>query len=390
MMIQDKEMLRNGVRDAMRKSGALDVWTNLSASFELDEAARGVEALIADQAELHDLARAAGVPLPEERDVRCDVLFQALFVEQMPLSDAAQRTLLTLERLGMPLGMRDLDTLREQLREISSEERIARVLDLAKLRGIACTLDPFAPNAAEELERIQASPHADRFLPTLTVMTLQQALAQDTPISALGCAIERDRHGAHVGRIAEVLIQWATVTGARMVRAGWRTADTEQEMLMRYAVLPLCEETRLPLAMALPSDPKEAEALLAWVEEMLQRSPALRFVLAAEDEQSAARLLRWKGRNARVFTVLAVPHCKAKEALAAMGTLAVPYASGARVLEQTIGGWVEARREIAQALYERYLPLIKMGWGVHQAEIETDAAQILGGNWEKFCKTGGI
>ena len=56
------------------------------------------------------------------------------------------------------------------------------------------------------------------------------------------------------------------------------------------------------------------------------------------------------------------------------------------VLEQTIGDWVEARREISQALYDRYLPLVKMGWGVRSEEIEADAARLLGGNWELFSQ----
>ena len=157
-------------------------------------------------------------------------------------------------------------------------------------------------------------------------------------------------------------------------------------MLMRYALLPICEEGGLPLALELSGREAEMEKQLDWVWEVLRSSAKLRFVLAARTPRAAEALLaRWsQPMGERVFPILATVKCLANEAMGAAGTLAMPFASGAAVLEQTIGDWVEARRAISQALYDRYLPLVKMGWGVEREEIEADTANLLGGNWERF------
>ena len=386
-MILDKDALRTGVRDAMRSTGALDLWTNLPADPMADDACNGIDALLAMQKNLQGEARALGVPLPEEREARAGMLFQALYVDRPPLSDAAMRALLSLERMGMQPATRDVAAAGRRAQDQSPAERMEWVLELAKLRGIACTVDPFADGADALLGKLQGGELSPRLLPVLTVQTLQRALGREAPVCGLVGEIGHDRNGAHLSQIAELLSRWAAATQARMVRSAWPSADLEQDVLMRYALLPFCEESGLPLALELSSREAELEKQLDWVWGVLRGSAKLRFVLAARTVRAAEALLtrRISPMGERVFPVLATGRCIAQEAIGAVGTQALPFASAAVVLEQTIGDWVEARREISQALYDRYLPLVKMKWGVQSEEIEADAASLLGGNWERFA-----
>ncbi|MCL2544619.1 MAG: hypothetical protein FWE77_01740 [Clostridia bacterium] len=385
-MILDKDALRAAVRDAMHKTDALDLWTNLPADPMANDACNGIDALLAAQESLRGQARALGHSLPEERSACAAALFQALYAGRLPISDAAMRALLSLERMGMEPATRDMADAGWQAQQKPPSERMEWVLELAKLRGIACTVDPFEDGAGESLEKLREGRLSPRLLPVLAVETLQRALMRDAPVRGPEGEIERDRNGAHLLHIAELLAKWAAAVQARMVRAAWPSAALEQDMLMRYALLPFCEESGLPLALEFSGRQPELEKQLDWVWEVLRSSAQMRFVLAARTARAAEALLaRWaQPMGERVFCVLATEKCLAREAIGAAGTQALPFASGAAVLEQTIGDWVEARREIAQALYDRYLPLVKMKWGVQSEEIEADAACVLGGNWERF------
>ena len=388
MMIQDKETLRTEIRAAMRKTEALDLWTNLPVDPMAHDACHGIDALLTANKSLLSQARALGVALPDESNEQAQALFHTLFTERPPLSGAAMRVLLSLERMGMHLGTRDMSAIGERIGEKSPEERMEWILELANLKSVACVLDPFTVGANGLLEKHAKGALSPKLLPALTVEALQNALAHETPLHSPEGELEYDRHGTHLFKIAEQLVKWSSHFKARFVRASWPREALVQDMLMRFAVLPVCEEHGMPLAMELSDCEAELEKQFAWVWEALRRSAGLRFVLAARGGRTAEALLARKAQpmGERIFPVLATEKCMARKALDAAGTAAMPFASGAGVLEQTIGDWVEARREISQAMYDRYLPLVKMGWAIHKEEIETDTDFLLGGNWENFSK----
>jgi hypothetical protein len=383
MTIQDKETLRLEVRAAMRKTNALDLWTHLPADPAAEETAYGIDALFALHPALLDEARALGIELPEERAARADALFQALFVDRTPLTDADLDALLTLERLGGFSEAQDLNQARERQALLSPGEHVEHVLELAKLRGVACVADPFA-EGADRLWEAAGGEVSAKLIPALSVETLQRAMEQDTSLTTHDGEIARDPHGAHVGKIVSVLDRWSARLGARMVCAAWPGSGIDRDMLMRYAVLPFCERKRLPLVLTLEGGPAEVAARLAWLREALERFAELRCVLVARSAHAALELTAHAASlDGRVFSVLAGGPTTV--ALGAAGLRAAPFASGVAVLDHLVGRWVRARREIAQALFDRYLPLIKLGWPVDRERIEADTASLLGGNWEEFC-----
>lgn len=389
-MVRDKATLRRAVRHAICNTAALDLWTNLSTDPMGDLAGVGIDALLSKHPALIAQAHAAGLSLPLERRACADALFEALFVHHTPVGVGALQVLLTLERLQMPLTERSLEAARAQQATTPPGIYFDQVLDAAKLRGIACALDPFTDQAGALWQRFERAEVSQKVLPVLCVRSLQSAVYQDVPLIISGCVVETERNGAHVAQIAQLLRDWAQHTRARMVRAAWPHYAAEHDMLMRYAILPLCEEQGLPLLMMLADGAEQTAEQLAWVQDATRRSDQLRFVLVAPSGESAGVLAAWCTADVRRSVC---PVFAAQQQLTArmdrLGTHMTPFASGAEVLEHLIGAWVYARRAIAQALYDRYLPLLKLGWGIETHEIEADVARLLGGNWEAFCKRGG-
>lgn len=59
------------------------------------------------------------------------------------------------------------------------------------------------------------------------------------------------------------------------------------------------------------------------------------------------------------------------------GFALIPYASGATAVGLLPGLWEQARKAIADALVEVYMPLVKVGWRLTEGEIVNDIEQLL-------------
>ena len=67
-----------------------------------------------------------------------------------------------------------------------------------------------------------------------------------------------------------------------------------------------------------------------------------------------------------------------------LGASFIPQHSDARVLDQLIYKWSEAREMIGKVLTEKYAALLKTGWNLSEQEIARDAEGLLGGNFHEF------
>ena len=60
-----------------------------------------------------------------------------------------------------------------------------------------------------------------------------------------------------------------------------------------------------------------------------------------------------------------------------LGIRFIPYASCADSPEAMLGGWIQAKEAIWQAMYDAYLPLARTGFELTRERIEADAEQLL-------------
>src|SRR2546421_3342945 len=343
------------------------------------------------------------------KTAKADLIWQALFLEHSPVSEACRGVLTTLHALGLDVKKRDLPAVRRWFAEQTAEEHITRCMELAGVKKIFMTNSPF-----DDLER---------------------------PVWEKG--FSRDQRFAAALRIDPLLLSWPE-TAPRLVRWGYKVeaasapqktfdevrrflADWTKRMRASYvmvslppdfefpgknittqliekAVLPHCREHGLPFApMFGPQRAVNPQLKLAGdgmgrcdltaLQNLCAGFPENKFlvtVLARENQHELCVLAR-KFRNLHVFGCwwfTNVPYLvdeMTRLRIELIGLSFTPQHSDARVLDQIIYKWPHSRRVIAQVLVDKYSALAQTGWQVSREEIERDVKGLFGGEFERFC-----
>ena len=88
--------------------------------------------------------------LPKAR--QAEAIWEALFIEHSPVSEACRGVLTTLQALGLEVKRRDLPALRQHFSKWTTGEFVTRCLETANVRKVCMTNSPF-----DEMERDRKS-----------------------------------------------------------------------------------------------------------------------------------------------------------------------------------------------------------------------------------------
>ena len=77
------------------------------------------------------------------KEDQAQMIWDALFVENSPLSEACRGVLTVLNRLGLDANRRDLPSIRQWFAEQDPNDYITRCMELAKVNTICMTNSPF-------------------------------------------------------------------------------------------------------------------------------------------------------------------------------------------------------------------------------------------------------
>ena len=191
---------------------------------------------------------------------RAEMVWQTLFVERSPISEAASGVLTALNRLGLSpakLG-RDLNAYREALAVKSTSQQVNDVLEAAKVERIVMTNDPF--DAKERAIWQSGGGKSDsRFDAALRI----DKLLLDWPAAAhdlreQGYMVEEDASvPSTLQEVRRFLQDWALRMDALYIMvslpgdAAYASGDASNNIsiLLDGAVIPVCLELGLPLAL---------------------------------------------------------------------------------------------------------------------------------------------
>ena len=343
------------------------------------------------------------------KPAQADLVWNELFLQHSPISEACRGVLTTLHALGLDVRKRDLPALRQWFASQTADAYVTRCMEVAGLRKIFMTNSPF-----DDLERPlweKGFRRDERFAAALRI----DPLVLSWPESALrlhewGYKVET---GAPTQKcfdeVRRFLADWAKRIDAHYVMvslpAGFQfPAKDATTQIIEKAVLPHCREHGLPLALMFgvrravnrqlmlagdgvgPSD-------LTSLQNLCASYPANKFMatLLSSEGQHELCVLARKFRNLHIFGCwwfTNVPHLIdeiTRLRLELLGLSFTPQHSDARVLDQIIYKWQHSRRIIAQALVDKYSDLAQTGWQATQGEIERDVKALFGGAFEQFC-----
>ena len=325
------------------------------------------------------------------KTARAEAIWDALFVRRAPISEACRGVLTVLTQLGLSTEAHGLREARDFFRSRSPERHTAEVFRLAGVSQVVMTNDPLDPVEAAYWETGTAVD--PRFRP---------ALRLDRVLSNLGACFD-------------------SVRAARRFLDGWMErmsplylaislpdtfAFPETSSVghgLRDVFLPCCADWNVPLALMIGVkrgvNPRigvaadgSGRASLQPLIELCTRYPDQRFLvtlLSLENQHELCVVARklpnlmpfgcwWFLNTSSLVTQIT------RQRIELLGATFVAQHSDARVLEQLIYKWRDARRSVADALHGAYQQLAMEGRPVTIEQIAADATRLLTANFNEF------
>ncbi len=341
---------------------------------------------------------------------QADLIWNTLFLQHSPLSEACRGVLTTLHAFGLDVKKRDLPAVRQWFASQNAEAHVSRCMELAGVRRIYMTNSPF-----DNLERPlweKGFLRDDRFVAALRIDPLLLAWPETAPsLARWEYQVESTSLSQKTfDGVRRFLADWTKRIGARYLMVSlppdfrFPSADVSTQLLEK-AILPHCREHGLPLAL-MPGVKRAVNPRLklagdgvglsdlSVLQNLCAGFPENKFaatVLARENQHELCVLAR-KFRNLHIFgcwwftNIPSLIEEMTRLRLELLGLSFTPQHSDARVLDQIIYKWQHSRRIIARVLVDKYTALAQTGWQISRAEIERDVQDLFGGAFERFCQ----
>lgn len=338
---------------------------------------------------------------------QADAIWQALFVENTPVSEATRGVIAVLKAFELPTDSPGLVEARAFFQAQTIETHIQKVLKMAGVALVVMTNDPLDPEEASVW--MKGVPDHPQFR---AVLRLDRILctwpAHWQAIASQGYQVDAQASGNSAAEVRRFLIDWhARMRPVYMAVSLPDTFAYPQETvgnrLLKEAVLPACRELGIPLSLMMgvrkqvnPSIRLAGDAVgksdLKSLECLCREFPDNRFLVSVLSRENQHELCVY----ARKFSNLMPFGCWwfmnnpsiveeiTRERIEMLGTSFIPQHSDARVLEQVIYKWNNTRRTLSRILSESYRLLSEDGRPVARSDIQRDVSRLFRSNAEQW------
>ena len=334
-------------------------------------------------------------------------IWQKLFIEHGPVSEARRGVLTALTALGADVSCKDYKAIREFFASRTVEEHIDACFAAAHCSGVVMTNDPL-----DDLERpvweagFQDDP---RFKAALRIDGLIVFLEKNADrLKSLGYEISPALGATDLAEARRFLSDWAKRMDPLYLAVSLPDSfrypeDSLTGKLIAEAVVPVCRETGLPFALMVGVKRLLNPALklagdgvgrsdVSSIARLCEQNPDVKFLvttLALENQHEVAVTARkfpnllpfgcwWFLNNPSLIEQIT------RMRMELLGTSFIPQHSDCRVLDQLVYKWSHSRPIIAQVLAEKYELTAQAGWLVTEEEIRRDVKDLLGGAFFGF------
>ncbi len=341
------------------------------------------------------------------KEQQADTIWNALFIEHSPISEACRGVLTTLNLLGLDVKKRDLPSLRKWFKDWDKDKYTTHVMDTAKVATINMTNSPF-----DDIERVvweKGFNRDERFTAALRIDPLlldwKNASQQ---MASWGYDVAPELSERTISGIRKFLEDWSHKIDAQYLMVSLPPSfcypgDSECARIMETAVLPHCRENGLPFAM-MPGVKRGvnpllklagdglASACVASFGNLISAHPDNKFLITALARENQHELIvaARKFRNLHIFGCwwfTNIPYLineMTSMRMELLGMSFTPQHSDARVLDQILYKWNHSRKIIGEVLTQKYFDIMETGWEPTAAEIERDVKELFGGAFVNF------
>jgi hypothetical protein len=405
------EDLDAAIADVLERTPFIDIHTHLFPVAFGDLALWGIDDLLTYHYLEAEVFRFSSVR-PENywtmtRAERAELIWDTLFVEHTPLSEAARGVVAVLHALGLDPSA-PLAELRAWFAAQSLREHLPRVLQLSGISDVVMTNDPLDP--AESALWASGAPVDRGFHAALRLDRILNDWEAHVPsLQVQGYGVEPDATGRTAVEIRRFLETWAARVSPTYMAVSlpdtFEVADDLRSRLLTSAVLPACRDLNVPISLMIGVRRQVNQALrlagdgvgradLRALGTLCSRFPDNRFLVSVLSRENQHELCVY----ARKFSNLLPFGCWwflnnpsiveeiTRERLEMLGTSFVPQHSDARVLEQLIYKWRNTRRTVGPVLANAYRLLADDGRPVGRADIERDVRKLFRTNFEDWTR----
>jgi hypothetical protein len=413
MAIANVQDLRGALDGALERTKITDIHTHLYAPCFGDLLSWGIDELLTYHYLIAEFFRQSDMPYEEfwkrSKKEQAEAIWKALFIDSSPVSEACRGVVTVLHALGLDVGKRDLKSYRKFFASQSRDAYIDVVFEKAGIRDCVMTNDPF--DDAERPVWLKGYTPDDRFKPALRIDPILLGWGKSWKrLLEWGYKVEHRLTPKTLKEIQRFFREWAKRTGGLYVGVSLPPTfampeKSETAQILERALLPVCEELNLPLALMIGVK-RQVNPLLRMagdgmgrgsveaVEHLCAAYPRNKFMVTmlSRENQHQLCVAARKFRNLLVFGCWwfvnnpSIIEEMTRERLELLGTSIIPQHSDARVIDQVIYKWGHSKRIIGDVLAAKYGDLLAAGWALDEGEVQRDVDRLFGGNFWSFLE----
>jgi hypothetical protein len=342
---------------------------------------------------------------------QADAIWQVLFVENTPISEATRGIIAVLKAFDLPTESTTLVEARSFFQAQEIDLHVRKVLETAGVSTVVMTNDPLDP--AEQSIWMNGVKPNPQFQP---VLRLDRILcgwdSHWQPLAKKGYALDAQASGKSVSEIRRFLSDWyermqPVYMAVSLPDTFQFPEDTIQSKILAEAVIPSCREFNLPLSLMIgvrrQVNPRlhlagdaVGRADLRALENLCRTFPDNRFLVSVLSRENQHELCVY----ARKFNNLMPFGCWwflnnpsiveeiTRERIEMLSASFIPQHSDARILEQVIYKWRNTRTTLSHILTKTYRQLFNDGRGIRRRDIQRDVTRLFRSNFEKWTHLG--
>jgi hypothetical protein len=423
----DRETLQSTVEDALAAQPTTDLHTHIFApgfGHSADGSGTGqllwgIDELLTYHyliAEVFRVVPATEMPYEQfwgmSTAQQADHIWQHLFVERTPLSEAQRGVLTTLQRFGLDPNEKTLEPYRKWFAQWDINDFVDRVMELSNVDQITMTNEVFDE---QEHQRWLDNPQlgADsRFAAVLRIdMLLRDWPSASMKLRQWGYDVSQTLSQHTLDEVRRFLSEWIDRMQAIYVATSFDPTfqypdpqHPEIEGLIDRALMPVLAEKGLAWALMIGAQRGANPALksagdingkadLQALVNLCHAYPENRFLatmLSRENQHELCVVARkfgnllpfgcwWFLNNPTLIEEIT------RMRFELLGSTFVPQHSDARIIDQLVYKWGHSRRIIGKVLVDKYADAMDAGFEVTERHIRDDVRRLMRDNFRSFC-----
>ena len=411
--IETSDQLATVISDVVDNQKILDIHTHLFSPPFGELLLWGIDELLTYHYLIAEVFRKSDVSYPAfwamTKSEQADLIWQTLFIENSPISEACRGVVTTLDELGLDVSSRNLKEYRNYFADTTETDFIDTVFESSNVSKVVMTNDPFDPLEAPVWEsgdvgdsRFEAALRMDVLINSYEETAYEHLRGLDYDVDP---NLSTEKGYKEVRRFLEMWIQRMKpkYMAVSLPPDFQYPDDGVLGRLFDNCILPISREFNVPFALMIgvkrAVNPElrmagdgTGKADLTSLENLLRENQDNKFLvtLLSRENQHELCVIGRKFKNLMIFGCWwfmnnpSIIEEITRERIELLGLSVIPQHSDARILDQLIYKWKHSRKIIKNVLIEKYQSLIDVGWTLSKSEIERDVHNLFNGNFERF------